>query len=222
VPFHSPPEPKPLEHGGLTLRRVLTCTLSPSLSLFLSAPPPAGWFFAAGAAWLLLFISLKLQTRVDLNTFRWALDVGCIAYVGALHAIVQVPFTDAAWRWILYQFTFLLPMLLIAAVAASTTTGLPLVFASTAVFIDAWRLTVELTRLMGGSSSLATLVTFVTLGVVGMLIVFAGLAYNQYKDDITAAVEAFAERACVPWRKKVPPGPTHNSTAASTATKVLV
>ena len=181
------------------------------------------WFLCAGAAFLLLFISLKLQNRVDNITFRWALDVGCIAYAGAMLAILHVPFTDMAWRWVVYQFTLLLTMLLLSAVAASTTTGLPLVLASAAVFVDAWRLTVELTRLLG-SSSLATLATVVMLGLVGLLLVFAGLAYDRHKDNIAAAVDAVAERACGPWRKRPPPPPepTHASASASRVPKVLV
>ena len=166
------------------------------------------WFFGSGAAYLIAFISLRLQNRLEgpngLNTFRWAIDVGCLAYVTSMHAIVQVPFNDEVWRWILYQFTFLLPMVLIALVAASTSTGLPLVLASAAVFIDAYKLAAEITKLIS-DTTLQTLVMFAILGVVGLGVVAAGLAYNFNKKDIVDAVDKLAERACGPCRKKAKP-----------------
>jgi len=117
-----------------------------------------------------------------------------------MHAIVQVPFVDDVWRWVLYQFTMLLPMLLLSLIAASTTAGLPLVLASAAIFIDAYKFTVELTKLVD-DPSMRTLVTFVVLGVVGMGVVFAGLLYSKFQADISDAVDSFAARACGPCRK---------------------
>ena len=158
------------------------------------------WFFLSGAAWLVLFATLRLQRRVDLGTFRWAVDVGCIAYVASMHAIVQVPFTADAWRWVLYQATMLVPMLLLALICAKTTAGLPIVLSSVALFIDAYKITIEVTNLLS-DTTLSTFVTFAILGLVGMGVVAAGLSYNRYQDAIVDFVEGFAARACGPCRK---------------------
>lgn len=170
------------------------------------------WFFSFGSAYLITFITLRLQNRVDLNTFRWAIDVGCIAYVAAMHAIVEVPFSSDAWRWVVYQFTFLLPMLLIALVSASTTTGLPLVLASAAIFIDAYKLAYELTQLVA-DPGLKTFLMFAILGIVGLGVVGAGLAYNWNQQAIVEAVDSFAERACGPCRLRKQVAPEKPDTA---------
>jgi hypothetical protein len=143
---------------------------------------------------------LKLQNRIDLTTFRWAVDVGCIAYVASMHAIVHVPFTTDWWRWVIYQFTMLLPMVILALVSTNTTTGLPTFLVGLAIFVDAWKITIEMRSFMTSDPTFQTFITFAFLGGIGFVIIFAAMSYNKYKDAITQAVDRFAA-TFVPMRK---------------------
>ena len=158
------------------------------------------WFFAFSTAWLVVYVVLKLQNRIDLTTFRWAVDIGCIAYVASMHAIVHVPFTTDWWRWVIYQFTMLLPMVILALVSTNTTTGLPTFLVGLAIFVDAWKITIEMRSFMTSDPTFQTFITFAFLGGIGFVIIFAAMSYNKYKDAITQEVDRFAA-TFVPMRK---------------------
>jgi len=163
------------------------------------------WFLAFGAAWLIAFAFLKLTNRVSTSTIAWAVNVGCLAYFAAAHALTEVPITDVPWRWVVYQFISIIPMLVLAIVVSSTAAALPLVLASAGIFIDAYKIMTEITELVEDETA-KIFIRFLTLGAVGVGVVFAGIAYNRYQQSISDAVEFVATRACGPCRKpKVEP-----------------
>lgn len=179
------------------------------------------WFLTFGAAWLIAFAFLKLANRVGRATVAWAVNIGCLVYFAAVHALTEVPITDVAWRWVVYQFASVIPMLLLAVVVSSTAAALPLVLASAGIFIDAYKLMTEITDLVE-DETLKIFIRFLTLGAVGVGVVFAGIAYNRYQQSITDAVEFVATRACGPCRKrKVEPKEEGGSSSGAPVTASL-
>lgn len=158
------------------------------------------WFLTFGGVWLVAFAFLKLTNRASPSTIAWAVNVGCLAYFAAAHALTEVPITDVAWRWVVYQFASVLPMLLLAVIFSGASAGLPLVLASAGIFIDAYKITTELTNLVD-DGTLQIFIRFLTLGVVGVGVVLAGIGYNRYQKSISGAVDFVATRACGPCRR---------------------
>ena len=171
------------------------------------------WYHTiAGACWLAVFASLKLadppraaaaSRRVGDATLIWALNTGCLAFFSAMHAVTQVPVTSDALSWLAYNALCVVPLMLLALIATSSSSsasGLPLLFASAGLLMDTWKIADELTALVS-DGTLQMFIRFLTLGAVGFGVVFAGWAYNKHKALLAEKVEEYAARACGPCRK---------------------
>ena len=83
--------------------------------------------------------------------------------------------------------------------------GRPLLFASAAIFMDTYKATEELARLVADTTT-QFLIRFVVLGLVGVGVVAAGVAYNKYKVEIASRVETLKARVCTPCRQRADAG----------------
>ena len=159
------------------------------------------WFAIFGALWLGCFAAIKLAERSDEQTIAWAVNAGCIAYIAAIHSLTEVPITDQPLPWIAYNLLGTFPMIAYALLVSGVAAGLPVIIASTGLMLDAWRITFAVTDLVG-DETLKLFLRFLVLGVVGAMIVGAGVVYARYRKALTDWVDEMAAKLCGPCRPK--------------------
>lgn len=151
------------------------------------------WFSVFSSLWLAVCLIFYLSNRVLTKSgLAWAMNIGGVFYFGAMHAQLEIPFQDDAWRWVVYQFVAVLPL---GGMGITTDNTLLLLLSAMGIVIDVYRLSTFLVDLTTDGTA-QILIRFGILAVSGMGIVFCGFKYQQMRPKIQRGVETFARRSC--------------------------
>ena len=140
------------------------------------------WFTSFSIVWLALMLALHAAQRLPSDAFSWAVNVGAVGFFGAMHAQLKVPVEDVWWQWLLYNLLCVIPLL---AYAIASSRAMPLVLGAAGLFLDAFRLSSLLADLTSDTTA-QVLIRFLVLGVTGVLVVVAGLAYHRFSKQVEA------------------------------------
>ena len=138
------------------------------------------WFTSFSIVWLALMLALHAAQRLPSDAFSWAVNVGAVGFFGAMHAQLKVPVEDLWWQWLLYNLLCVIPLL---AYAIASSRAMPLVLGAAGLFLDAFRLSSLLADLTSDTTA-QVLIRFLVLGVTGVLVVVAGLAYHRFSKQV--------------------------------------
>ena len=138
------------------------------------------WFTSFSIVWLALMLALHAAQRLPSDAFSWAVNVGAVGFFGAMHAQLKVPVEDEWWQWLLYNLLCIIPLL---AYAIASSRAMPLVLGAAGLFLDAFRLSSLLADLTSDTTA-QVLIRFLVLGVTGVLVVVAGLAYHRFSKQV--------------------------------------
>ena len=167
------------------------------------------WFTSFSIVWLALMLALHASQRLPSDAVSWAVNVGAVGFFGAMHAQLKVPVEDLWWQWLLYNLLCIIPLL---AYAIASSRAMPLVLGAAGLFLDAFRLSSLLADLTSDTTA-QVLIRFLVLGVTGVLVVVAGLAYHRFSKQ----VETWADGVLA----KVFGGLRHKGAAEEPAPKVV-
>lgn len=110
----------------------------------------------------------------------WAAVVGTAFFVN-IHVVLQVPFTTEIWRWVVYALLALLQMLMSAVVQRTV----PMVMGALGAFVVAWKIGFEVSEaLQFGSREVQYLTTFAIIGLEGVGIILAAIAFARNRDKV--------------------------------------
>ncbi|CAE7334637.1 unnamed protein product [Symbiodinium sp. CCMP2592] len=129
----------------------------------------------------------------------WAAVVGTAFFVN-IHVVLQVPFTAEIWRWVVYALLALLQMLMSAVVQRTV----PMVMGALGAFVVAWKIGFEVSEaLQFGSREVQYLTTFAIIGLEGVGIILAAIAFARNRDKVQDWVRGLL--CCGPCQKKTQP-----------------
>ena len=148
------------------------------------------WFTSFSIVWLALMLALHASQRLPSDAVSWAVNVGAVGFFGAMHAQLKVPVEDLWWQWLLYNLLCIIPLL---AYAIASSRAMPLVLGAAGLFLDAFRLSSLLADLTSDTTA-QVLIRFLVLGVTGVLVVVAGLAYHRFSKQVEAWADGVLAR----------------------------
>ncbi|OLP78528.1 hypothetical protein AK812_SmicGene41288 [Symbiodinium microadriaticum] len=129
----------------------------------------------------------------------WAAVVGTAFFVN-IHVVLQVPFTTEIWPWVVYALLALLQMLMSAVVQRTV----PMVMGALGAFVVAWKIGFEVSEaLQFGSREVQYLTTFAIIGLEGVGIILAAIAFARNRDKVQDWVRGLL--CCGPCQKKTQP-----------------
>ena len=156
------------------------------------------WFTSFSIVWLALMLALHAAQRLPSDAFSWAVNVGAVGFFGAMHAQLKVPVEDLWWQWLLYNLLCIIPLL---AYAIASSRAMPLVLGAAGLFLDAFRLSSLLADLTSDTTA-QVLIRFLVLGVTGVLVVVAGLAYHRFSKQVEAWADGLLAKVFGGFRPK--------------------
>lgn len=125
--------------------------------------------------------------------------VGTAFFVN-IHVVLQVPFTTEIWPWVVYALLALLQMLMSAVVQRTV----PMVMGALGAFVVAWKIGFEVSEaLQFGSREVQYLTTFAIIGLEGVGIILAAIAFARNRDKVQDWVRGLL--CCGPCQKKTQP-----------------
>jgi len=111
----------------------------------------------------------------------WLAAVNGVAFFITIHFVLEIPFQQEAWRWIVYGLLALLQMVLSAVVERTV----PMVTGALAAFVLAWKIGFEISGAFDfGSPQVSYLVTFAIIGLEGVGIILAAIAFARNQNTI--------------------------------------
>lgn len=149
------------------------------------------WFFMVytSVQWIALVAwSLAVEKQAEwLEELKtWAAGVVGVTFFITIHFVLEIPFYNAdAWRWVVYGLLALLQMLFSAVVKRT----LPMVTGSLSAFVLAWKIASEVSQAFDFSSSeMYSLTLFGIIGLEGVGIILAAIAFARNRDAIQDGV----------------------------------
>merc|ERR1712032_1066877 len=117
----------------------------------------------------------------------WAVTFVAVTFFVIIHIDLEVPFTDQAWRWVVYTILAILQMLASVVVART----LPMVLGAIGAFVVAYKISWETVRLMsggtwGGQLELLTMFAFMALQGIGIIVL--AVWYASKRAEIETAI----------------------------------
>lgn len=165
-----------------------TRDLSVFLKWFITIYTSALWI--AILAWSLL-IPNQPEWLEELKT--WSVTIVGVAFFVIIHIDLEIPFNQAAWRWILYALLSFLQMVASSAVSRSV----PMVAGCIGAFVIAWKIAYELVEFADfGGSELKLLAMLAIVAFQGIGIILAAIFYAGQRAKIDALVRSFLLCKC--------------------------